>query len=242
MNKIFKNEHGFSAVEVIMVLVIVGLICAVGFLVYKNHNKATTVSAVNTTKTTTTTPTKNAANPYAGWTTYTLKYEKASFKYPSSWQLKDSSFADSKTTGGGADVIKLTGSNGFEMSIADGGPNDYGFPLGGLTSVSTDPVTFFSQQAYMNLAEAGASNTGVVDYINLTSTKTSLTDFPTDKNVVAPTYQGGTTENKFLILMDYNANVDTSSANPTYPHTSLTTVQKDTNYLEAKLIVSSFTY
>jgi hypothetical protein len=228
---------------VVVVLVIVALISAVGFLVYKNHNKTTLASVVTTTPTTK--PATNTTTPaglYAGWKTYTLKYEKASFKYPSSWQVKDSSFADSKTTGGGADVIKLTGNNGFEMSIADGGPNDYGFPLGGLTSVSTDPVTFLGQQAYMNLAEAGANNTGVVDYINLTSTKTSLTDFPADKNVVAPSYQGGRTENKFLVLMDYNANADPSGANPTYPHTRLTTVLKDSNYLYAKLVIGSFVY
>ena len=40
MNKIKKNEAGFSAVEIVLVLVIVGLIGVVGFMVYKNHNKA----------------------------------------------------------------------------------------------------------------------------------------------------------------------------------------------------------
>jgi len=233
MGKLRNDEIGFSAVAVVLVIVIAALIAVVGFMVYRNHNDTTP-------STTITTPVND---PYAGWKTYTLKYEKASFKYPSSWQLEDNSFADSKTTGGGVDVINLTGSNGFQMSIVDGGPNDYGFPFGGLTSVSTDPVIFLGQQAYMNLAEAGASNTGIVDHINLTSTETSLTDFPADKNVVAPSYPGSSRkENKFLILMNYDANVDTSSANPTYPHTPLTVVQKDTNYLDAKLVVSSFTY
>ena len=41
MNRIKNNESGFSAVEIIMVMVIVGLIGAVGYLVYKNQHKTT---------------------------------------------------------------------------------------------------------------------------------------------------------------------------------------------------------
>lgn len=238
MSKLRNHQAGFSAVEAVMVLVIVALIGVVGFLVYKNHE--TTTASVTTTKPASKAPT--SSNPYAGWKTYTLKYEKASFKYPGSWQLEDSSIADSKTTGGGIDAIRLTGSNGFEMSVTDGGPNDYGFPAGGLTSVHTDPVAFLGQQVYMNLAETGAHNTGIVDYINLTTSKTGLADFPTDKNVVAPSYGGSVTQNKILVRMDYNANIDFSNGQSQYPHTPLTTVLNDANYLDAKLVVSSFTY
>jgi Tfp pilus assembly protein PilV len=54
MNRIYKNEKGFSAVEILMAIVIVVLIGVVGWLVY-NHHKTTTAS--NTAKTSTT-PTK----------------------------------------------------------------------------------------------------------------------------------------------------------------------------------------
>ena len=76
MNKISKNEKGFSPLEVILVLVIVAVIGAVGWLVYKDHHKIATVNiattssskptTLNTTKsstsTSTTTPTITTPN------------------------------------------------------------------------------------------------------------------------------------------------------------------------------------
>lgn len=60
MSKLQKNESGFSAVEVVLVLVIVALIGTVGWLVYKNHHKTTTAAITTTsaTKPTTSTTTK----------------------------------------------------------------------------------------------------------------------------------------------------------------------------------------
>lgn len=52
MNKISKNEKGFSVVETLLVLVIVVLIGIVGYMVYKNHHKTTVPN--NTAKTSTT--------------------------------------------------------------------------------------------------------------------------------------------------------------------------------------------
>jgi Tfp pilus assembly major pilin PilA len=60
MGKLRNDETGFSAVEVILVLVIVALIGAVGFLVYKNHTKATTPVAKTSTNST---ATKTATKP-----------------------------------------------------------------------------------------------------------------------------------------------------------------------------------
>jgi|SRR5665213_100665 len=48
MNKISKNEKGFSALEAILIIVVVVLIGAVGYLVYKNHHKTATVSTTAT--------------------------------------------------------------------------------------------------------------------------------------------------------------------------------------------------
>ena len=78
MRKLQKNENGFSAVEIVLVLVIIVLIGAVGWLVYKDNHKNTTTSAKSTsasTKSSTSTSTKTtttpaATNPYAGWKTY----------------------------------------------------------------------------------------------------------------------------------------------------------------------------
>ncbi len=58
MKNLNKNEHGFGAVEIILVLVIVGLLGVVGYMVYKNHNKTTPASTtITTTPVASTTPT-----------------------------------------------------------------------------------------------------------------------------------------------------------------------------------------
>ena len=98
MQRINKDESGFSAVEVILVVVIVALIGVVGWFVYKDHHKTTTASTANntssnqpatTTKTTSTTSTStkttSTTNPYAGWNTYTASDNTYTVNYPSNW-------------------------------------------------------------------------------------------------------------------------------------------------------------
>jgi len=57
MNKLLKNEKGFGAVEALLIAIIVVLIGAVGFLVYKDGHKTTTV----VTKTVIVTPKSTAS-------------------------------------------------------------------------------------------------------------------------------------------------------------------------------------
>lgn len=59
MKQITKNQSGFGAVEVVLIVVIVALIGSVGWLVYKNHHKnaaASTTSSISTKPTTSTKP------------------------------------------------------------------------------------------------------------------------------------------------------------------------------------------
>ncbi len=89
MSKLRRNEAGFSAVEVVLVLVIVALIGVVGYMVYKNHNKTTPVTSQQgaTSKTTTPTPKPVATDPPADWTTYSGSDGKISLKYPKTWVM-----------------------------------------------------------------------------------------------------------------------------------------------------------
>jgi hypothetical protein len=93
VNKIPKNEKGFSVVEVVLMVVVMALIGTAGWLVYKNHHKTTMPMAntstnilTTTTKTSisTTTTSKPAqqTDPTAGWATYTSTLGGFSFKYP----------------------------------------------------------------------------------------------------------------------------------------------------------------
>jgi cytoskeletal protein RodZ len=119
MNKISKNEKGFSAVEIVMVVVIIALIGVVGWMVYKNHHRtsaASTTKSANSVKTTSsstnssTTKTNEASNPYAGWQTYTSKSGGYTIKYPSDWTIEG--FSSSQNS-----AIQASNLTGNENSI-----------------------------------------------------------------------------------------------------------------------------
>jgi hypothetical protein len=87
MGKLRNNEKGFGAIEGLLIVAVVVLLGIVGYMVYKNHNKATTNNSTTTASTTTTpakTTTTQPVDPYAGWQSYSDSH--MSFKYPSGWQ------------------------------------------------------------------------------------------------------------------------------------------------------------
>jgi|GEM_PF-1736574 len=90
------NSKGFSAVEVVLVLVIVGLLGAVGWFVYdKNHNKTTTTHSTPATTAGANQTSAKPAGPYDGWKTYTSSNNLAlSFKYPASWTVTENNPSD----------------------------------------------------------------------------------------------------------------------------------------------------
>jgi len=117
-----NNNKGFTLVEVLLLIVVLILVGGLGYLGYKQVNKK---SATSTSSTATTTKT-TAVDPYAGWKTGTLKYEKLSFKYPSNWTLTDdskpysSSPEDLRCLKPGWDLVTLTSPYGSKVTM--GGP------------------------------------------------------------------------------------------------------------------------
>ena len=90
------NQKGFSIVEILIVIVVVGLIGTVGRLVYNRQysqkyqrNSTTTNDNSNVTN-----PTESApADNYTDWATYNDEY--VSFRYPKDWTVsKQYTFAD----------------------------------------------------------------------------------------------------------------------------------------------------
>ena len=53
MSKLSNNDQGFSAIELVMIIVIICLIGAVAYFVYKNHHQPTKVVTITKTVTTT---------------------------------------------------------------------------------------------------------------------------------------------------------------------------------------------
>jgi hypothetical protein len=163
MNRIKNNESGFSAVEIVMVIVIVGLIGAVGYLVYKNqHTTTKTVVVTKVVKgpTSSSSPSSIASNPYAGWKTYTLKYEKLTFKYPSDWTLSE--YLSSTNASGSSqntDKVDLSApgvtKGNSTLSIEDG-VNENNIPLSTSSLLYANPVNvkFIGNNNYLLFAKA----------------------------------------------------------------------------------------
>ncbi|MDB5182626.1 MAG: hypothetical protein JWO47_410 [Candidatus Saccharibacteria bacterium] len=88
-----KNEKGFSIVEVIMALVIIGLVVFIGLYVWHKKASKTTTTPLPSAQTTKTPPTSSvtpkAVDPYEGWQTVTNPDRAwTSIKVPASWQSK----------------------------------------------------------------------------------------------------------------------------------------------------------
>ncbi|MHB1865236.1 MAG: hypothetical protein ACYCPS_03700 [Candidatus Saccharimonadales bacterium] len=89
MGNLKNNEQGFSAVEIVLVVVIVALIGVVGWLVYKNHHKTITpnVATISNNKPATPTTTPKTPTNTVTYKTYSDSAAQASFQYPSTWTL-----------------------------------------------------------------------------------------------------------------------------------------------------------
>src|SRR5258706_10700141 len=81
-----RNQSGFSVVEASLVLLVVAVLAATGFVVYQ-HQKSTSAKN-NTTTSPAQTSTPSQTDPYEGWQTYTSSVEESSFKYPPDWTNK----------------------------------------------------------------------------------------------------------------------------------------------------------
>lgn len=90
VGKLKDDEKGFSALEIVLVIVIVLLIGLVGWFVYKSHSKTTTTPvATNLTpsKPTTSTSTKTVTATTTQPTEYYLDNKIVSYTLPSDWEV-----------------------------------------------------------------------------------------------------------------------------------------------------------
>ena len=217
------NQKGFTAVEGLLILVIVGLIGFVGWFVYDSKNKSE--SNYNSAASTATNSVAKSTNKYAGWNSYTLKYEKLSFKYPSSWQVKDQSQNNS-------DSVILTGPNNFSVLITTGGlghPSlDYEPAI-----LAADAVKFAGTSAYLDyIGGIPSAPKDMVYQAVLSKSKTDSLDSLSSKAVGQNSGSGGN-----LGISIYYA--DSSGE---YTGKTLTVVKADQNYSDAKNLLESASY
>ena len=246
MNKIQRNEQGFSAIEFIMVFVIIVLIGAVGYFIYKNHHQAVKVVTVTktVTKPSTTTSTSSTTNPYAGWRTETLQYEKITYQYPSNWTLTDQSAASTQSSGcvyPGTDQVTLT-SPSMEQVVLHTGTDCIGD--GGALSFGSVPVNSLGQKLYVALENNSGSEPPAPTYptfacLAQTSSPNTPLDF-TSRNIHFSGGESSPPANSFCYY-PYDASSDASSGNAA-PVESVSSIENSTDFATAKLIFESMKY
>jgi Tfp pilus assembly protein PilE len=144
-----RNQKGFSAVEALLIVIIVGMLGGVGYYVW--HSQKQVDNTYSQTANSSAVPSKKvssktapaATDPYAGWKNFTTQNAKVGFEYPASWTIKDSST-------GSDDMLQLTGSDGFSANISFDENGKYGINstqefidyIGGTPSQAADGLVY----------------------------------------------------------------------------------------------------
>ena len=133
-----NNQSGFSAVEALLILIVVGILGFTGWYVLKaksntdkslNSNHSTTPVIAKKSMTKATTP--QTTDPYAGWKSYCDTATSGCFKYPSNWNDLIR----------GTDVTALGGNKGETVTLEYNEPTDANGGLGTFSTKSVNPVT-----------------------------------------------------------------------------------------------------
>lgn len=152
-----KHQNGFGLVGILLVVLVVGVLGFVGWRIYDAAVQKPQAAVSNTSANSPAPAAK--ADPYKGWKTYTLKYEKFSFKYPDTFTLADTSTTDpDKYIEPGMDNIRLTKPNGLELRI-DTGLDGIGGACEDCRVLSTQQIRFLGQTASLNYVDNDKSGT-----------------------------------------------------------------------------------
>jgi hypothetical protein len=164
---------------------------------------------------------EQSADPYADFKSYTLKYEKLSFKYPSAWTLKDTSV-------GNADELTLSGPDDFKMVISSAVPShsstDKTLPV-----VGAKLITFAGQSAYLDFVST--KNDKLVEAVTLSKSSNTTLDTFASKAIG----KNKTAKGNLVVTASYTGLTPPKGA-------SLTEATADANYKNAQLVIESMAY
>lgn len=241
----YKNQQGFTAVEGLLIVLILVVIGAVGYMVYQNGHKTKTVSIVTTSGNkqvkTTTKATAVPANPYTGWNTYILPKEKLTFHYPNTWTVATTSYTNSNNDG-----VQFTSKTDSSFEILIGAGQDVAAAGNNQNCVQqAAPVTFDNQTAYLDLVGFAntnadppsctpASSTIESVILSKSSTSSAATNFFLTKNIPQP---AAPSASEIIVDIDYDGPNGRTSNNKT-----ISRIEADTDYKDAKLVVASMSY
>jgi len=172
-----KNDDGFSVVETLLLIVIIGILGFTGWYVYhaqKAANKDYSANPsvhVNTTK---------ATSKYDGWKSYTTKYDKLSFKYPSDWQLIDTSNSDDADVTPGQDWIKLIAKDSLGVSIITG-DTMYDGGNASLQVIASTKINTLGHDSYLQFLSDSDTTSGAT--LTTANAIPTTNIFPTSKHI-----------------------------------------------------------
>ena len=142
-----RDQSGFSAVEAILILVVVGIIGFTGWFVYKSQSDTskTLNTAGNSTASTTNkkSPATSTAptDEIATWTPYTSANSTFTFRIPDGWKLTAQTDAD-LVYGVGDNIVYKAGTPATVTKTTGGRDGLYGFFIAFDSSVQTSQRTF----------------------------------------------------------------------------------------------------
>lgn len=197
-----RSQKGFSAVEAIIILIVVALLALGGWYVWKKNNKDTDTNK-NTASQQKETPKEDEkpVDPTEGWTSYANEKGKYSLKHPASWVM--ASNLDACTEGlvllapSGATLGKCASEYFGQVGVSsrEGDERDnFTFKEAYYTNVQDEPVTVagITGNKYTTVVSGmdnevvvGASpdNTKIVRYVFFTNNRTYVADY-----IQEPTY------------------------------------------------------
>ncbi len=88
------NQKGFSAVEVVIVVVVLGLIGGLGWYIKEHRTDKKTQSTTQTSSNSPTSAPQASKDPYEGWKTYSDDPNGITFKYPADWTAKSGGYGE----------------------------------------------------------------------------------------------------------------------------------------------------
>lgn len=242
MARIKQSDSGFTAIEVLLILLALAIIGIAGWFVAKDAastHPSKTTSEIQTT------------NPYAGWAHAELKYEKLSFEYPATWKLDNQSSAttESGQYGNGVqatcaypgmDFATITAPNGLSVELqADGNGTDCS-NYQPLLQLSSTPLTTLGGKYYVSFVNQnhcdGSCRSDEATNACLSTSAKNFTP-PVTKNIKTDPNWNTTPVNVFCI----QASGNNGGPSP-YKAESVGSLKANPSFNDAILILKSLHY
>lgn len=215
------------------------VVAGIGFSIYAwQQSQQPKPSAENKSAQTTpkeeekTTPsTTPSADPYAGWLSATLQYEKVTLKYPSTWKLTNTStpYNENYPVTPGYDKAKLVSPTGLTVTIDTGVSGIGGGPYGNRVFSAT-PIATLGGSYYLGFGAYGSESDLVLKgTIGTTSDKSAV--WPSSKNISS--LNGETINNISMAYYDTSGNAIEKQVSD---------FRNDASYNDALMIIKSLTY